>query len=168
MALPADVDGFEYITDGQLISAGSSCLGKVRGAAHQIAFDNLGHQGQLLLLVPFHASEREHAVQIRHDRCSLRPGVETLRDLHAERAVHVTGDARRPGYMHDTSTAGANAAHSAEAAPAPKTSHRAASYDRGVQIAAARLRLVTDSQLGLETPDWVKELAAGKPRSRAS
>ena len=36
------------------------------------------------------------------------------------------------------------------------------SYDRSVQIAAARLRLVTDSHLGLETPDWVKELAAGK------
>lgn len=55
-----------------------------------------------------------------------------------------------------------------DAAPAPKTRHRAASYDRGVQIAAARLRLVTDSQLGLETPDWVKKLAAVKPRTRVS
>jgi hypothetical protein len=71
---------------------------------------------------------------------------------------------------HDTASAVAetNASHRAETAPEPKTRHRAASYDRGVQIAAARLRLVTDSQLGLETPDWVKELAAGKPRSRAS
>ncbi|MET1088009.1 MAG: hypothetical protein ABWY04_12955 [Arthrobacter sp.] len=35
------------------------------------------------------------------------------------------------------------------------------SDDRGVQIAAAKLRLVTDRRLGLSTPDWVRELAAG-------
>jgi hypothetical protein len=68
---------------------------------------------------------------------------------------------------HDAaSTAESGAAHRADAAP--KTRRRAASYDRGVKIAAARLRLVTDSQLGLETPDWVKELALGNPRSRTS
>ncbi|HSL36278.1 MAG TPA: hypothetical protein VK883_05560 [Arthrobacter sp.] len=39
--------------------------------------------------------------------------------------------------------------------------HRAASRDPGVQIAAARLRLVTDRRLGLATPDWIKDLAAG-------
>ena len=43
--------------------------------------------------------------------------------------------------------------------------HRAASRDRGVHIAAAKLRLVTDRRLGLATPDWVKELAAG-PQQR--
>jgi hypothetical protein len=64
------------------------------------------------------------------------------------------------------STAEGQPAHRADAPELKR--HRAASYDRGVQIAAARLRLVTDSQLGLETPDWVKELAAGKPRTRAS
>jgi hypothetical protein len=67
---------------------------------------------------------------------------------------------------YTASTAEGQAAHRADA-PEPKR-HRAASYDRGVQIAAARLRLVTDSQLGLVTPDWVKELAAGKPRTRVS
>lgn len=56
----------------------------------------------------------------------------------------------------------------ANPALSPKTRHRAASYDRGVQIAAARLRLVTDRQLGMETPAWVKELAAEKERNRAS
>lgn len=39
--------------------------------------------------------------------------------------------------------------------------HRAASRDRGVQLAAAKLRLVTDRRLGRSTPDWVRELAAG-------
>ena len=39
--------------------------------------------------------------------------------------------------------------------------HGAASGDRGVQIAAAKLRLVTDRRLGLETPDWVKDLSSG-------
>ena len=42
--------------------------------------------------------------------------------------------------------------------------HRPASHDRGVQIAAAKLRLVTDRHLGLSTPDWVKELATGTQR----
>lgn len=50
----------------------------------------------------------------------------------------------------------------------PRAAHRTASFDRGVQIAAARLRLVTDSQLGLETPDWVRKLAAEKPRRASS
>lgn len=36
------------------------------------------------------------------------------------------------------------------------------SYDRGVQIAAARLRVVCDRRLGKETPDWLRELAAEK------
>ena len=39
---------------------------------------------------------------------------------------------------------------------------------RAVQIAAAQLRLVTDRRLGKQTPEWVKQLAAEKPRSRAS
>lgn len=42
----------------------------------------------------------------------------------------------------------------------------AAARDRGVQIAAAQLRLVTDRRLGKVTPDWIKKLAAeGPPRS---
>lgn len=70
---------------------------------------------------------------------------------------------------HDAAFAAeTKAARRADTTAEPKTRHRAASYDRGVQIAAARLRLVTDSQLGLETPDWVKELAVSKPRSRPS
>ena len=48
------------------------------------------------------------------------------------------------------------------------SSHRSASYDRGVQIAAAKLRCVTDSRLGQATPEWIKELAAEKPQQRAS
>ena len=40
--------------------------------------------------------------------------------------------------------------------------YRPASRDRRVQAAAAKLRLVTDRRLGLATPDWVKDLAAGK------
>jgi hypothetical protein len=39
---------------------------------------------------------------------------------------------------------------------------------RAMQIAAAQLRLVTDRRLGKQTPDWVKQLAAEKPHSRAS
>lgn len=49
-------------------------------------------------------------------------------------------------------------------AASPKLSHRAASYDRGVQIAAAQLRLVTDRRLGQTTPEWIKELAQKEPR----
>lgn len=37
-----------------------------------------------------------------------------------------------------------------------------ASYDRGVQIAAARLRVVCDEGLGQETPEWIRILAAEK------
>lgn len=70
-------------------------------------------------------------------------------------------------YGHHTYAA-ESAEPAADAPPAPKIRHRAASYDRGVQIAAARLRLVTDSQLGLKTPAWVEELAAGKSRSTVS
>jgi hypothetical protein len=51
------------------------------------------------------------------------------------------------------------------AAGSPKLSHRPASYDRGVQIAAAQLRLVTDRRLGQATPEWVKELAQEEPRA---
>jgi hypothetical protein len=40
-----------------------------------------------------------------------------------------------------------------------KSSHRPASFDGGVQIAAARLRLVTDRRLGRATPEWIRELA---------
>ena len=39
---------------------------------------------------------------------------------------------------------------------------------RAMQIAAAQLRLVTDRRLGKKTPEWVKRLAAEKPRSRWS
>lgn len=34
-----------------------------------------------------------------------------------------------------------------------------------MQIAAARLRLVTDRRLHKPTPEWVKELAAHEPAS---
>lgn len=40
--------------------------------------------------------------------------------------------------------------------------HLPSSYDRGVQIAAARLRVICDRRLGNETPDWIKQLAAEK------
>lgn len=51
------------------------------------------------------------------------------------------------------------------AAVSPTLSHRPASYDRGVQIAAAQLRLVTDRRLGQTTPEWVKELAREEPQA---
>jgi len=35
---------------------------------------------------------------------------------------------------------------------------------RAMQIAAAQLRLVTDRRLGKTTPEWVRNLAAEKPR----
>ena len=38
--------------------------------------------------------------------------------------------------------------------------------DRGVQTAAARLRLVTDRRLGRATPGWVRDLAAGSRQAR--
>lgn len=65
-----------------------------------------------------------------------------------------------PNREHPASAAGVKPAHRAETPVEPRR-HRAASYDRGVQVAAARLRLVTDRQLGLDTPGWVKKLAAG-------
>ncbi|MFJ4169974.1 hypothetical protein ACIPY3_10710 [Paenarthrobacter sp. NPDC089714] len=40
--------------------------------------------------------------------------------------------------------------------------HLASSYDRGVQIAAARVRIITDRGLGKRTPDWILQLAAEK------
>jgi hypothetical protein len=52
--------------------------------------------------------------------------------------------------------------------PERTTSHRPASYDRGVQTAAAKVRLVTDRRLGNKTPAWIKKLAAEKPASHAS
>jgi hypothetical protein len=45
---------------------------------------------------------------------------------------------------------------------------RPASQDLGVQIAAAKLRLVTDRRLGKETPGWVKAIAAEKAHRNAS
>jgi hypothetical protein len=51
------------------------------------------------------------------------------------------------------------------AAGSPGLSHRPASYDRGVQIAAAQLRLVTDRRLGRTTPEWIKELAREEPQA---
>jgi hypothetical protein len=51
------------------------------------------------------------------------------------------------------------------AAASPRLPHRPASYDRGVQIAAAQLRLVTDRRLGQTTPEWIKELAREEPES---
>lgn len=64
---------------------------------------------------------------------------------------------------HDSS--GAVVKEPKHAAGSPKLSHRAASYDRGVQIAAAQLRLVTDRRLGQDTPEWIKELAREEPRA---
>jgi hypothetical protein len=55
-----------------------------------------------------------------------------------------------------------------ERKPERTTTHRKSSYDRGVQIAAAKLRVATDRRIGETTPDWIKELAAEKPSSRAS
>lgn len=40
--------------------------------------------------------------------------------------------------------------------------HLASSYDRGVQIAAARVRIITDRGLGKQTPEWIRQLAAEK------
>jgi hypothetical protein len=45
-------------------------------------------------------------------------------------------------------------------ATARKTVHRPASYDHGVQAAAAKLRLATDRRLGHTTPEWIRTLAA--------
>lgn len=65
--------------------------------------------------------------------------------------------------QHTSRRQGAHAAAPApDQAPAP-------SFDpdeRAVQIAAAKLRLVTDRRLGKVTPEWVKVLAAEKPPRR--
>lgn len=59
--------------------------------------------------------------------------------------------------------------HEAQAVT-PDVEHRQpVDHDRrAMQIAAAQLRLVTDRRLGKQTPEWVKQLAAEKPHSRAS
>ena len=54
------------------------------------------------------------------------------------------------------------AAATALAPDAIRPGREAASRDRSVQTAAAKLRLVTDRRLGRATPDWVRDLAAGK------
>jgi hypothetical protein len=64
---------------------------------------------------------------------------------------------------HDSSVAAAEEPKLAVCSP--KVSHRAASYDRGVQIAAAQLRLVTDRRLGKITPQWIEALAQEDPRA---
>jgi hypothetical protein len=57
-------------------------------------------------------------------------------------------------------------AHAAAPNSAARKNGRSAEVpeDRAVQIAAARLRLVTDRRLGKATPEWVKSLAAEKPK----
>lgn len=45
---------------------------------------------------------------------------------------------------------------------APGPANRTPAGDRGVHIAAAKLRVVTDRRLGRTTPGWVRELAAGR------
>lgn len=62
----------------------------------------------------------------------------------------------------DHGSSGAAAKELKQAAGSPKLSHRPASYDRGVQIAAAQLRLVTDRRLGKSTPDWIIALSREK------
>jgi hypothetical protein len=46
--------------------------------------------------------------------------------------------------------------------------HRAVSYDRGVQIAAAKVRVATDKKLGEKTPEWIVELAREENGAAAS
>lgn len=46
--------------------------------------------------------------------------------------------------------------------------YRAASYDRGVQISAAKVRVATDKKLKQKTPDWIVELAAEDKSASAS
>jgi hypothetical protein len=65
----------------------------------------------------------------------------------------------------DREHASAAAKEPKHAAGSAKLSHRPASYDRGVQIAAAQLRLVTDRRLGKVTPEWIKELAQEEPQA---
>lgn len=70
---------------------------------------------------------------------------------------------QEPYREHDSSAAATD--EQRNPAGLTRTSHRAASYDRGVQIAAAQLRLVTDRRLGKATPDWVRALAQEEPQS---
>ncbi|MGO4250311.1 hypothetical protein AB4Y87_24225 [Paenarthrobacter sp. RAF54_2] len=62
----------------------------------------------------------------------------------------------------------APAHHGAGTGETGRIDRGAAARDRGVQIAAAQLRLVTDRRLGKETPDWVRQLAAESPRRGVS
>jgi hypothetical protein len=67
------------------------------------------------------------------------------------------------------STAAHRARHGAPAADSLDEEALEASADeRAMEIAAAQLRLVTDRRLGKTTPEWVRALAAEKPRSQAS
>ena len=59
--------------------------------------------------------------------------------------------------------------HESQEASAKVESPSSVGHDkRAMQIAAAQLRLVTDRRLGKTTPEWVKQLAAEKPRSHRS
>ncbi len=40
----------------------------------------------------------------------------------------------------------------------------ASSYDRRVQVAAAKARVTIDARLGVDTPQWIRELAEEKPQ----
>lgn len=70
---------------------------------------------------------------------------------------------QEPNREHESSAAATDEARNSVGST--RTSHRAASYDRGVQIAAAQLRLVTDRRLGKATPEWIKTLAQEKPQA---
>lgn len=56
----------------------------------------------------------------------------------------------------------------AHAAASPEVEIGVDEDERAMQVAAAQLRLVTDRRLGKQTPEWVKALAAEKPRTHAS
>ncbi|TSE15034.1 hypothetical protein B1A87_002985 [Arthrobacter sp. KBS0703] len=71
--------------------------------------------------------------------------------------------AQEPDRQHDSGAAATEEPR--HAVRSPRTSHRAASYDRGVQIAAAQLRMVTDRRLGKATPEWIRALAQEEPRA---
>jgi hypothetical protein len=80
----------------------------------------------------------------------------------------ITQESDREHGAHTAAKAEADNAHYVYVDASQKVAPRPASKDRGVQIAAAKLRLVTDRRLGLETPDWVRELAAEKPHRHGS
>lgn len=46
--------------------------------------------------------------------------------------------------------------------------YRPASYDRGVQIAAAKVRVATDKKLKQKTPQWIVELSREEKSASAS